>query len=63
MECKDTTGPPLFVKPVKKSIKQQEQIDLYQAYYEIHKRAMEIDKIVSDLACRKVWAEREEIQK
>ena len=56
-----TTEPP-FVKQ-EKSIKQQEQIDLYNAYFEIHKRAMEIDKIVSDLAAKKVFAERAEQEK
>jgi hypothetical protein len=42
-----------------KSIKQQEQIDLYQAYFEIHKRAKEIDEIVSKIAAYKVFSERQ----
>jgi hypothetical protein len=53
---KTTTEP--FVKQ-EKSIKQQEQIDLYQAYFEIHKRAMEIDEIVSKIAAYKVFSERQ----
>jgi hypothetical protein len=57
MECKDTTGPPLSVKQ-EKSIKQQEQIDLYQAYFQIHKKAMEIDEIVSKIAAAKALSER-----
>ena len=50
-----TTEP--FVKQ-EKSIKQQEQIDLYQAYFKIHKKAMEIDEIVSKIAAQKVLTER-----
>ncbi len=61
MECKheNRTAGQSFVKQ-EKSIKQQEQIDLYNAYFEIHKRAMEIDRIVSELAAKKVFAERAE---
>ena len=46
-----------FVKQ-EKSIKQQEQIDLYNAYFQIHKKAMEIDEIVSKIAAAKALSER-----
>jgi hypothetical protein len=55
MSSKTTTEP--FVKQ-EKSIKQQEQIDLYQAYFQIHKKAMEIDEIVSKIAAAKALSER-----
>jgi hypothetical protein len=48
---------PPFVKQ-EKSIKQQEQIDLYQAYFEIHKKAKEIDEIISKIAAHKVLTEK-----
>lgn len=51
----ETIRPP-FVKQ-EKSIKQKEQIELYNALFEVHKKAMEIDRIVSDLAAKKVLEE------
>ena len=50
--------PQTFVKP-EKSIKQKEQIDLYQALFEIHKKSQEIDTLVSAVAAKLVIDERQ----
>jgi hypothetical protein len=42
-----------FVKQPQ-SIKQQEQLELYHAFYNIHKKAQEIDKLVTEVTAKMV---------
>jgi hypothetical protein len=56
-ECEPSAiKPPVICSP--KSIKQKEQIDLYQALFDIHKKAQEIDTLVSAVAAKLVIDER-----